>query len=81
MGGGRRYPYPKWVWSPAGGWWPSPTKWKRDSAIFLGVSAVACYLLYNYAEANTVSFVSAFGSILSTIELLVVSRSFPCPLS
>ena len=76
MGGGRRYPYPKWVWSPAGGWWPSPTKWKRDSAIFLGVTAVACYLLYNYAEANTVSVDFAFLKInMCHFSLAAVSSS------
>jgi len=26
--------YPHWVWSPAGGWWPSPAAWKRNTAMY-----------------------------------------------
>ncbi|KAI6143703.1 hypothetical protein BKA82DRAFT_4182668 [Pisolithus tinctorius] len=42
MGGGARYPYPKQVWSPAGGWWSRPASWKTNTAItFAGILAVA----------------------------------------
>ncbi|KAL1948095.1 hypothetical protein VTO73DRAFT_12170 [Trametes versicolor] len=42
MGGGARYPYPKEVWSPAGGWWTRPTNWKTNTAIaFAGILTVA----------------------------------------
>lgn len=34
MGGGRKFMYPHWVWSPAGGWWPSPAAWKRNTAMY-----------------------------------------------
>ena len=34
------FPYPKWVWSPAGGWYCNPTNWKRNTAICLGVWGV-----------------------------------------
>ncbi|KZT26119.1 hypothetical protein NEOLEDRAFT_271143 [Neolentinus lepideus HHB14362 ss-1] len=41
MGGGGRYPYPKEVWSPAGGWWTRPSNWKANTAIaFAGILAV-----------------------------------------
>ncbi|KAH9834808.1 uncharacterized protein C8Q71DRAFT_125824 [Rhodofomes roseus] len=41
MGGGARYPYPKQVWSPAGGWWTRPANWKSNTAIaFAGILAV-----------------------------------------
>ncbi|CAM9776298.1 unnamed protein product [Chrysoparadoxa australica] len=44
MGGGRRYHYPKYVWSPAGGWWADPKNWKRNtmfaSALLVGLVAV-----------------------------------------
>ncbi|KAI0752604.1 hypothetical protein C8Q80DRAFT_1096978, partial [Daedaleopsis nitida] len=41
-GGGARYPYPKQVWSPAGGWWTRPANWKSNTAIaFAGIFAVA----------------------------------------
>ncbi|KAK4134332.1 hypothetical protein BT67DRAFT_442254 [Trichocladium antarcticum] len=34
MGGGPRVPYPKHVWSPAGGWYAQPKNWKANTAIF-----------------------------------------------
>ncbi|KAJ8122710.1 hypothetical protein ONZ43_g1157 [Nemania bipapillata] len=37
MGGGPRVPYPKHVWSPAGGWYAQPANWKRNTAMFMGV--------------------------------------------
>ncbi|THH26409.1 hypothetical protein EUX98_g7782 [Antrodiella citrinella] len=41
MGGGGRYPYPKEVWSPAGGWWTRPSNWKSNTAIALvGIFAI-----------------------------------------
>ncbi|KAK7682743.1 hypothetical protein QCA50_014126 [Cerrena zonata] len=41
MGGGARYPYPKEVWSPAGGWWTRPSNWKANTAIlFAGILTV-----------------------------------------
>ncbi|CAK7198535.1 hypothetical protein SEUCBS139899_001198 [Sporothrix eucalyptigena] len=33
MGGGPKIPYPKHVWSPAGGWYAQPANWKRNTAI------------------------------------------------
>ncbi|KAL0078083.1 hypothetical protein J3Q64DRAFT_1293866 [Phycomyces blakesleeanus] len=33
MGAVSRYPYPKQVWSPAGGWWAQPKTWKSNTAI------------------------------------------------
>lgn len=31
MGGGGFYPYPRNVWSPAGGWWCNPKAWKSNT--------------------------------------------------
>ncbi|KAK0199880.1 hypothetical protein DFS33DRAFT_202848 [Desarmillaria ectypa] len=43
MGGGGRYPYPKYVWSPAGGWWVQPSNWKANTAVVAtGIFAIAC---------------------------------------
>ncbi|PFH46415.1 hypothetical protein AMATHDRAFT_7852 [Amanita thiersii Skay4041] len=40
-GGGARYPYPKYVWSPSGGWWTRPTNWVSNTAIaFTGILAL-----------------------------------------
>ncbi|WVQ85937.1 hypothetical protein IAT38_008105 [Cryptococcus sp. DSM 104549] len=33
MGGGARYPYPKEVWTPSGGWWTQPKNWKANTAM------------------------------------------------
>jgi hypothetical protein len=55
MGGGRRFEYPKWVWSPAGGWWANPTHWKRNTMIYGVVSLAIVAVTYNYSEKNTVS--------------------------
>ncbi|KAI6026998.1 hypothetical protein EDC04DRAFT_2573338, partial [Pisolithus marmoratus] len=42
QGGGARYPYPKHVWTPSGGWWSRPANWKSNTAItFVGILAVA----------------------------------------
>ncbi|ERS95949.1 hypothetical protein HMPREF1624_07484 [Sporothrix schenckii ATCC 58251] len=33
LGGGPKIPYPKHVWSPAGGWYGQPNNWKKNTAI------------------------------------------------
>ncbi|KAL4766452.1 uncharacterized protein BDW70DRAFT_155121 [Aspergillus foveolatus] len=33
MGGGGKIPYPKEVWSPAGGWYARPANWKANTAV------------------------------------------------
>ncbi|KAJ4351053.1 hypothetical protein N0V95_004157 [Ascochyta clinopodiicola] len=33
MGGGGKIPYPKHVWSPAGGWYTQPANWKGNTAV------------------------------------------------
>lgn len=55
MGGGRRFPYPKYVWSPAGGWWANPAHWKRNTAIFAVLSYSFVYCVYLYVEPLQVS--------------------------
>ncbi|GBG34135.1 Hypothetical Protein FCC1311_103592 [Hondaea fermentalgiana] len=35
MGGGPQYAHPKYVWSPAGGWWGDNVHWKRNTTIAL----------------------------------------------
>ncbi|KAF9531245.1 hypothetical protein CPB83DRAFT_849631 [Crepidotus variabilis] len=41
MGGGARYPYPKYVWSPAGGWWTRPTNWATNTTVaVIGIAAL-----------------------------------------
>ena len=54
MGGGHHFHYPKWVWSPSGGWWPTPANAGRNAAIYgvfaLGVSA----WLWQFGNKRTV---------------------------
>ncbi|KND90468.1 hypothetical protein TOPH_05007 [Tolypocladium ophioglossoides CBS 100239] len=44
MGGGGKIPYPKHVWSPAGGWYAQPANWRGNTliagAIMFGIVAV-----------------------------------------
>merc|ERR1711939_1007405 len=44
MGGGGKIPYPKHVWSPAGGWYSQPANWKANTLIaggaLLGIGAI-----------------------------------------
>ncbi|RMD42487.1 hypothetical protein DV735_g2662, partial [Chaetothyriales sp. CBS 134920] len=41
LSGGGKIPYPKHIWSPAGGWYGQPNNWKSNTA----VCAVAIALL------------------------------------
>jgi len=45
MGGGGKIPYPKHVWSPAGGWYSQPANWKANTAVYgiviMGITAMA----------------------------------------
>mmetsp|Transcript_25416 Transcript_25416/g.37476 ORF Transcript_25416/g.37476 Transcript_25416/m.37476 type:complete len:81 (-) Transcript_25416:123-365(-) len=56
MGGGRRFPFPKYVWTPYGGWWADPKNWKRNTAFVMiggwGISAI----MYYFAEKNTLHY-------------------------
>ncbi|KAG8469774.1 hypothetical protein KFE25_006229 [Diacronema lutheri] len=33
MGASSKFPYPKWVWSPVGGWWCDPPNWRRNTGL------------------------------------------------
>ncbi|XP_065070205.1 uncharacterized protein LOC135695148 [Rhopilema esculentum] len=47
MGGGKRFDYPKYVWSPTGGWWCEPRNWKRNTAFaFIGLFAAMIPIIY-----------------------------------
>ncbi|KAI8601564.1 hypothetical protein EDD21DRAFT_374157 [Dissophora ornata] len=53
MAGGR-YPYPKHVWSPSGGWWTQPTNWKSNTAVAVGISATIVAAAWKYSAENEV---------------------------
>ena len=60
MGGGRRFLFPKWVWTPYGGWWADPPKWKRDTAIAFATINTIIYFVYQWSDKHMVSFLSVF---------------------
>nr|POE94566.1 hypothetical protein CFP56_16806 [Quercus suber] len=45
--GGGKIPYPKHVWSPAGGWYSQPTNWRTNTAILSGVLIGASAMLWS----------------------------------
>lgn len=55
MGGGHKFYYPKWVWTPSGGWWPNPVHWKRNTVLYAIAVAGISFYLYDHAEKKTVS--------------------------
>ena len=68
MGGGHRYPYPKWVWSPAGGWWHTPKNANRSAIIYVGVCCVISYFVVGYCEPRTVSIATQLKVQLSILK-------------
>ncbi|KIY69056.1 hypothetical protein CYLTODRAFT_409919 [Cylindrobasidium torrendii FP15055 ss-10] len=54
LGGGGRYPYPKYVWSPAGGWWGQPKNWKVNTLVVsVGIGAISL-ALFDYSTKREV---------------------------
>mmetsp|Transcript_11825 Transcript_11825/g.20280 ORF Transcript_11825/g.20280 Transcript_11825/m.20280 type:complete len:92 (-) Transcript_11825:255-530(-) len=53
MGGDVRYPYPKDVWSPSGGWWPNPRKWRRNTALCIAFATIMAVPIAIYGESIT----------------------------
>ena len=60
MGGGRKIPFPKWVWSPAGGFYAaqhrSPDNWQRNTAIFAGIMGAFTMAVWKISDKNTVEY-------------------------
>ena len=50
--GAANFPYPKYVWWPAGGWWCEPKAWKRNTAVALGVWGVILAATFNWSRKN-----------------------------
>ncbi|WPG97909.1 Hypothetical protein R9X50_00069200 [Acrodontium crateriforme] len=51
QGGGGKIPYPKHVWSPAGGWYSQPANWKTNTAI-MGAAIVGICLMIGSVSAE-----------------------------
>ncbi|KAF9039703.1 hypothetical protein BDZ89DRAFT_374023 [Hymenopellis radicata] len=56
MGGGGRYPYPKAVWSPSGGWWVQPKNWKTNTLVVVLGTGVLSYGLFVISTKNEERF-------------------------
>ncbi|CAG8493170.1 2870_t:CDS:2 [Ambispora leptoticha] len=56
MGGGPRYPYPKEVWSPAGGWWSRPANWKSNTAIIGTGMLIICAITWKISAEKEVRY-------------------------
>eukprot|EP00042_Codosiga_hollandica_P008408 m.19309 g.19309 ORF g.19309 m.19309 type:complete len:80 (-) comp30886_c0_seq1:96-335(-) len=42
MGGVTRFDFPRYVWSPSGGWWNNPRAWRSNTALaFTGALLLA----------------------------------------
>ncbi|KAI9137063.1 hypothetical protein BKA69DRAFT_64549 [Paraphysoderma sedebokerense] len=49
MGAGPQHPYPKWVWSPTGGWYSQPKAWKTNTFIMATAMAGAVALIWKFS--------------------------------
>ncbi|KAH9924979.1 uncharacterized protein BXZ73DRAFT_103356 [Epithele typhae] len=70
-GGGARYPYPKQVWSPAGGWWTRPSNWKSNTAIATAGLLIISYGIFTVSadkERRTVQPIRPIPSMMWTTE-------------
>eukprot|EP00343_Euplotes_focardii_P006676 CAMPEP_0205822222 /NCGR_PEP_ID=MMETSP0206-20130828/11640_1 /ASSEMBLY_ACC=CAM_ASM_000279 /TAXON_ID=36767 /ORGANISM="Euplotes focardii, Strain TN1" /LENGTH=89 /DNA_ID=CAMNT_0053118323 /DNA_START=36 /DNA_END=305 /DNA_ORIENTATION=+ len=54
MGGDIKFPYPKTVWSPVGGWWCNPRTWPRNTAFAGAVVGSVSLFTIKYATARQV---------------------------
>lgn len=65
MGGGRKIPFPKWVWSPAGGWYAAqhraPPNWQRNTALCALAMTGIISGVWIVSDRNTVSFIYQFN--------------------
>ncbi|KAL0066280.1 hypothetical protein AAF712_006711 [Marasmius tenuissimus] len=57
MGGGARYPYPKHVWSPAGGWWTRPSNWKTNTAIYTIGASLILFGVFRVSSAKETRYI------------------------
>eukprot|EP01135_Chromosphaera_perkinsii_P001524 Nk52_evm4s206 gene=Nk52_evmTU4s206 len=51
MGGTPRYEYPRYVWSPAGGWWCNPPNWKRNTFLAFAGTFAAASLVFQWSSS------------------------------
>ncbi|TPX71082.1 hypothetical protein SpCBS45565_g01369 [Spizellomyces sp. 'palustris'] len=76
MGGGGKYPYPKWVWSYTGGWWPSPKRVVTNSLITGAGIAGLLALVWNFSANHEVGNAPGCGKV-SILEWVLFGRPRP----
>lgn len=72
-------PYPKFVWTPCGGWYCDPPNWKRNTtfaALFIIASSGVAWYVSAQLEVSLSPIRVAFLSILSCCDALFISYSF-----
>mmetsp|Transcript_33908 Transcript_33908/g.95410 ORF Transcript_33908/g.95410 Transcript_33908/m.95410 type:complete len:96 (-) Transcript_33908:116-403(-) len=55
MGGTKKFPYPKYVWSPTGGYWnDNPKGWKGNTRVAMGGLFLfcACLMKLSFSRQN-----------------------------
>ncbi|KAI9168137.1 hypothetical protein H9P43_007508 [Blastocladiella emersonii ATCC 22665] len=52
MGATPRTPYPRWVYSPTGGWWSQPKNWANNTLVAAGGLVITVSLLWRYSNAK-----------------------------
>ncbi|KJE96114.1 hypothetical protein CAOG_006483 [Capsaspora owczarzaki ATCC 30864] len=67
MGGGARFEFPRYVWSPTGGWWPEPKMWKRNTLLAGAFIVAACIPVYNLSKRLEASVQNAFIDLVLPI--------------
>eukprot|EP01134_Creolimax_fragrantissima_P002361 CFRG2361T1 len=62
MGATKKYPFPKHVWSPSGGWWcVSPPNWQRNTAICALTMLCTIIPLWRYSNQLIESPMPTYG--------------------
>lgn len=70
MGAVKKFDYPKYVWSPTGGWWCQPRNWKRNTAIAFIASALISIPIIKWGRENEVGsflFIDRFICFVPTV--------------
>ncbi|KAI8140522.1 hypothetical protein BJV82DRAFT_622918 [Fennellomyces sp. T-0311] len=56
MGGVSRFPYPKEVWAPSGGWWSQPKTWKPNTAIAAFGMAATLFAVWSLSANKEIRY-------------------------
>ncbi|ORZ36775.1 hypothetical protein BCR44DRAFT_1375059, partial [Catenaria anguillulae PL171] len=50
MGAVPRTPFPRYVYSPMGGWWSQPKNWKSNTAVVAGGLVLITSLIWKFSN-------------------------------